>query len=446
MTSKCHNVGRGIRLFGKRISKEELHDYVKRLIDNEEITETCKLSKRIGKQPRQTRRILIEMESKGLIEFNQRGRLLKTLEKRQKEEYDILTKNKFANIPEIQKWINDCILRDVDMGNMHQMVNKIKSVCDTLKVTPAQITISKRVAVEIWKNYMIHFKSIHPNKTTGSRRSAMRNFLSSHDIIFAFGMGKQYGLGSEHDRYAVHAGVCLDIDSIEKMGSLMLHEKDFESYVWFRIGLRTGARSGAISSMTWDRINLDKNNFWLEQFETKTKRGQKHLEQKGKWMKKYPPEDLRQVLLLWKSIKKNNSRFVWFENQKTDLDSLRELTRIRNKIIPKLKEYFSRIESNVDPNTKEYAQNMFGHLLRHTFAQLLKNSGVSSEMIANAGGWDSTQIVDTWYTTISEEQQRKMKQDLENIECTSNIEKEKIKNQIELTVNKSNRPKHVITN
>ena len=66
------------------------------------------------------------------------------------------------------------------------------------------------------------------------------------------------------------------------------------------------------------------------------------------------------------------------------------------------------------------------------FAQLLKNSGVSSEMIAYAGGWRTTQIVDTWYTTISEKQKKMMKQDLENIECISDIEKEKIENELKL--------------
>lgn len=406
MTVKCHSSGRPIRLFGRRISKDELHNYIKKLIDNEEITQTCELSKRIGKQPRQIRRIMIEMESRGLIEFNQKGRLLKTIEKKNRDEYEFVSKKEFVKKPEIQKWFNDCILRDVKISNIRNMINQVKDVCDTLKVTPAQMIISKRVAVEIWKNYMIHFKLNHPNKTTGSRRVAMRNFLASHDIIFAFGMGKQYGLGSEHDRYATHAGVCLDIDSITKMGSLMMHERDFESYVWFRIGLRTGARSSAISSMTWERINLDKDNFWLEQFEIKDKRGQTHMTQKGEWKKKYPPEDLRQVLLFWRSIT-NNSKFVWFEDQKTDAENLKELTRIRNRVIPKLKEHFLKIESKVDPNTREYAKKRIGHLLRHTFAQLLKNSGVSSDKIAHAGGWKTTQIVDTWYTTISEEEQKK---------------------------------------
>ena len=98
------------RLHGKKITKDELHAYVKRLMDNEEITQTCELSKRIGKTPKTVRRIILEMESKGLVEFNSKGRLLKTLERKQKDEYEFLTTNKFSKIPEIQKWINDCIL------------------------------------------------------------------------------------------------------------------------------------------------------------------------------------------------------------------------------------------------------------------------------------------------------------------------------------------------
>ena len=76
--------------------------------------------------------------------------------------------------------------------------------------------------------------------------------------------------------------------------------------------------------MSWEYIYFDETNddgtesFRLEQHETKDPRGQWFLEENGEWKTKYPPLDLKRILLDWKS-RSPNSRFLWFEDNGSDI-------------------------------------------------------------------------------------------------------------------------------
>ena len=205
-------------------------------------------------------------------------------------------------------------------------------------------------------------------------------------------MGKMYGLSSAHDRYAPYAGVHFTSDVTKKISNMILHDGNFALYVWWRLGLRTGARSGAISTMTWDRIHLDSKPFWIEQHETKDPREHIHIGQDGEWKSKYLPENLRKILLQWKSTSPD-SKFLWFSDKNSDVTNQNEARKTRLLMSKNLKRYYSQISHRVTPQTREYMMKRPDHILRHTLVQQLKNSGFTNEEIADAFGWRSTEIV-----------------------------------------------------
>lgn len=314
-------------LHGRESTEEEIFRYILDLIDSG-ITGTMALSKEIGKDKRTVRRYLVQMSKVGKITLDPHsGRLEQAITQPAEDQYSRLELDKFNQIPEISRWIRKCIARGVEPNGIMQMAGRVRNIFDTVKTHPKSACYSKKAALEFWENYSIEYKkATGRTKVPQSYRTSFRNFLDAHDISFGHGMAKGYGLGSEHDAYKKYAGAHFKPSTIEKLTTLMLENGDEEAFLATRLGIRTGARAGALATMTWDRIYFDQRMsfenaehqtvefFKLEVHETKDKRGYMHLGKDGEWKKKYVPLEIYDILVRWKTKHPEFRRFVFFED------------------------------------------------------------------------------------------------------------------------------------
>lgn len=319
----------------------------------------------------------------------------------------------FSKNPVIAKWMDDCIARDVSLGTRQQYIRNVWYMFCIVNRDPKIVISSKKAAIKFWTKFMVEYKRVKPQNGTHGYRVSYKNFLASYDIIFPTRMATMYGLSSAHDDLGKHAGVSFTPEMTEEIGNMILNDGDFRTYVYYRIVLRTAARNKAVSRMTWERIYLDEKNedgsesFRLEQHETKDPRGDIFLGENGEWKEKFPPPEIKKLLLEWK-LQSGNSRFLWFEDDKSDAQNRRNAERVAEKMAARLKYYYKKIADRVDPRTREYMLIRPVHILRHTCAQQLKNADFTSEDIAQMGGWRYSQTVELWYTKMSEKKRRQL--------------------------------------
>jgi DNA-binding transcriptional regulator YhcF (GntR family) len=399
---------RRIRLHGVRRKKERAYLEIKELIDKD-LTSTNELALRLSKSSRQIRRYLKNMALLGIVKLDKHtGRLVK-----KNINYRCITRDSFSKIPVIVKWQDDCIAREVKPKTRRKYLLDVKRIFHMVNENPKKTASSKKSALEFWTKFIVEFRKKYPTRGTHNFRVSYKNFLASFDIVFPPRMGKVYGLSSAHDNYGSYAGIYLLSDITEEIGKLILQDGDIELYTWWRIGLRTGARRLAIAKMTWDRIYFEEKNddgtesFRLEQHETKHPRGHWFLGENGDWQIKYPPLELKKLLLEWK-MRSGDSRFLWFEDSDAD-DQNRKNAEVKAiRMAKKLKIYYQRIASKVDPCTREYMLKRPMHILRHTMAQQMKDAGFTHEEIADSVGWRTPEIVSTWYTKTSEKKRKEL--------------------------------------
>lgn len=406
---KSNGAGRKIRSFGHVISDEtRKQDILNAVKKCEGKPSHAKIGKMIGLGERQTGRWIDQLVLDGKLEKDVTGRLLVTLQQ-EKAEFDLkLLDDDFNSISEIAKFI-ELKKDEVSKGTLSNYLVNLKKIFKLMKTHPRVPLSSYEASQEFFKNFRSEYLKIHPEKNMVSQgyRTAYRRFVDDvGHISYGHGSAKKYGFGSEHDSFKKYAGTIIPKDTCDKISKKMLEDKEFLLYYWFNTGIMTGPRSSGMETMTWERINLYQDSFRLEQHEPKVKKNNDiHLGVNGGWVEKYPPLKLLELLQEYKlNHAPKNSRFVWFADKGNDKDNRTEAKRIRTIVIPKLKIYISEFSDDLSPLTKEFLQNHAGHLLRHTFAQTLKNAGLSDEKIAQMGGWD-TQTV-SWYCSLPESEKQ----------------------------------------
>jgi len=397
--SQESRTGRAIRLHGKKVSWSELCNYILDLIENEKITGTDALSKQLGKTPKQTRRYLLKMAQDGKITLDaDTGRLEKTQKAVNHEKFERLQKSDFGKIREIGRWFGNLTCKPAVAANYQY---SLKRIFDKIMVNPSAALASKQAFIETWKTFKDFNDADMGVGHDQCYRIAFRSLGDEFDYHINLALGKKIGLTSKHDSYKKYAGAALSTTLTKIIGKEMLENGDFEVYTWFRIGCRTGGRTGAIASMTWDKIVFDEENFEVAQHETKDPRGDEWIGEDGEWQRKLPAIDLLHVLKHWKNLDESpNSKFVWFEDKGSDIANRKAILKIRSRVIKTLRRYLEQHYDEMDLLTREYAQIEPGHLLRHTFAQLLRDEGATSEQIRVAGCWKSAEII-SWYTAAS---------------------------------------------
>ena len=406
---KSNGAGRKIRSFGKTISKETRKEEILNAVKKcEGKPSHSKIGKIIGLGARQTGRWIEELVCDGKLEKDTTGRLIVTIQQ-EKADFDLrLLKDDFNNIPEIAKFIK---LKQDDITNstLKNYLGTLKKIFILMKTHPRVPLSSYDSAQEFFKNFKSEYLKEHPEKTNvaGNYRCAYRRLLDDvGHISYGHGSAKKFGFGSEHDTFKKYAGTIIPKLTCDKISARMLEDKEYLAYYWFNVGIMTGPRSSGMETMVWERINLHKDNFRLEQHEPKVKKNNDiHLGVNGGWVEKLPPLKLLEILLYYKENHvPKNSRFVWFADKGSDKSNRKEARRIRDDTIPKLREYISEFADDLTPLTREFLQNHAGHLLRHTFAQTLKNAGLSDEKIAQMGGWDPQTV--SWYCSVPESEKQ----------------------------------------
>lgn len=234
----------------------ELMFKIKEFIDDG-VIRTKDISEKINRSERQTRRYLVAMSKCKMISLTDSKRLEKSPDQLKKYHINTITRNSFVQIPEIKQWIDGCLARGLKFKTISHYISFAKFIFNFMSENPSNVLVSKEMAIKFWISFAADFRRHRPSKGTQCYRVAYKNLLASHNIFFANNMGKIYGLSSAHDRYAPYAGVHFTSDITKKISDLILNDGNFALYVWWRIALRTGARSSAISTMTWDRIYLN---------------------------------------------------------------------------------------------------------------------------------------------------------------------------------------------
>jgi len=408
-----------IRLHGKRVTESELFDYILKLIEKG-TTSTTEIADTIGKDYRTARRYLIKMGDQNLIILDKEtGRLAKTVQQDSAEQYKKLSTDEFAQIPEIAIWIKKCIARNVSPKGIRTMIGTNRKIFDLMKTHPKTILHSKKSAVEFWQNYTVESKTLTGKaKMSQQDRVHFKNLLDAHDITFGHGMGKADGLGSEHDSYKKYAGAVIPPDVIDELTTTMIANDDLKSRLWFRLGLRTAARAGALASMVWERIYFDQQEEFatatskekfvkLDVHETKDKRGDFHCGLNGEWKRKFVPCDVVEILQQWKKLHPEFKKFVWFEDTGSDVLNQKKIAALASLQGVHLAEYYKPILHKLSPKSKEYIVKRPSHMMRHTNAQLLKNAGFSDEQISVITSHRDKNTV-SWYAEESEEKQREI--------------------------------------
>ena len=252
-----NNKGRKIRLHGRIVSEDELYTYVKKLIHDKNITGTRALSKEIGKGERQTKRILDQMGFLNLISMDpDTGRLIKTQEQIDLKSFESLEQNEFNQTQEIATFISEAKARGVKIGTLRSYCSTLRKLFNFMKTHPRVPIVSRNSAIEFGKNLKKAYVTEYPQKKELPQhwRVTLRVYLDSvGGVSFGHGMAKGYGFGSHHDKLGAYAGVHIPIPVCKRLGKLMLEAKDPETYTFFHLGIFTGGRTGANSSMSWDR-------------------------------------------------------------------------------------------------------------------------------------------------------------------------------------------------
>lgn len=407
------------RVNGKKISKPELYKKILEKIQEGYLTPLT-IGAQIGKSKKQTRRYIDEMADLGMVNLSADRMIEKTTAQAKRESYSKLEHDDFAQIPEIKKMIELGIAKGNKARTLYGYASNLKRIFNDTETHPSDVVgfgKTKEDAIEFSRQFFSAFKVENPTVGTHGYRIAYKVFLAAHGITFGHGEGKAYGLGSEHDKYGAYAGVHFTKEQTDAISKAILDAKDDEVYLWWRIGLRTGARSGAIASLVWEKIifnfkdSAGNESFKLEVHETKDPKGHIHIGEDGEWKTKFPTLEVKQLLQKWRESHPEFARFVFFAERGSDVLNRQSIAKTHRVLARRLKTYYKSaagVWDSLDQLTKDYCEIMPDHMMRHTFAQQCKNAGMTAEEIAEAGGWKTAGIVSTWYSKTSDAEKEKI--------------------------------------
>jgi hypothetical protein len=276
---------------------------------------------------------------------------------------------------------------------------------------PIEMSKRKEIAIEYWQNFLAWFNTAYPQMQRTNTINAYRSFLAAHNINFAHGEGKRYGLSTTPEKLGEYKDIMLTPEQIDKINRKLENEKDWESWSFMNIDLHTGARAFAMASMSRDRIAFSPL-FRVEQFESKIKRGDWYLTREGKWWVKYPTEECKAIVETAYDRLPKDRKFLFFEDAKSDKANCLQASYFMHKMAVKFKRIFSELDKSswLNEKTRIYALGdglYFGghplHLFRHTMAQYyLAATNWSLAYVASLGGWENTEVLNKCYGGIPE--------------------------------------------
>jgi integrase len=411
-----------LRVKGLRVKdREKIKEAITISIQNGKYT-TREIGVDIGKDHSTVSRYLAEMEyeEKWGIKRDVNGNIIVSLQKQLAHEYRELEDEPFHRLPSIQKWITFLKSGGIPPRRIRYLVNIVHGMSDQLKVMPEVVvsfgvpidaTKRKEITIEYWRNFLAWFNTAYPQMQKTNTINAYRSFLASHNINFAHGEGRRYGLSTTPARLGEYKEIMLTPEQIDRINRMLENEGDWEAWSFMNIDLHTGARAFAMASMSWDRIALSPL-FRVEQFEPKVKRGDRYLTKEGKWWVKYPTEECRAVVETAIDRLPKERRFLFFEDAKSDKANALQACYFMSRMAVRFKKIFAKLDKSswLNEKTRVYALGdgvyFTGHplhLFRHTMAQYyLAATNWSLAYVASLGGWENTEVLNKCYGGIPE--------------------------------------------
>ncbi|MEO9364412.1 MAG: hypothetical protein ABI348_10980, partial [Nitrososphaera sp.] len=276
-----------LRVKGLRVKdREKIKEAIAISIQNGSYT-TREIGVDIGKDHSTVSRYLTEMEheEKWGVKRDANRNIIISLQEHLVGEYRQLENEPFNQLPSIQKWITYLKSGGIPPRRIRYLVNVVHGISDQLKLMPDNIVSfgvpvdaakRKEIAIEYWRNFLAWFNTAYPQMQKTNTINAYRSFLSAHNINFAHGEGRRYGLSTTPERLGEYKDIMLTPDQIGRINRILENEGDWEAWSFMNIDLHTGARAFAMASMSWDRIAFSPL-FRVEQFEPKVKRGDWYL-------------------------------------------------------------------------------------------------------------------------------------------------------------------------
>ncbi|RLF35406.1 MAG: hypothetical protein DRN03_05260 [Thermoplasmata archaeon] len=302
----------------------------------------------------------------------------------------------FRSLPEIRKW-EERIRESGSLSALRHirvMERILKGkVVPTFKCSPKNFNLEE--ARRFVREYNKTFNTI---KVPERFRKAIRHFLmNAKGIPLPRGMGKSYGLGGEKDSYGKYSHIRLNEEQIKAIESF-LKERDYKTYLVFKLGIETCSRAFALISIPREKLRKENYNgkeiYILDVFEPKVKSG--HIEQFlgywGKWWRKYISKELYEELEGWKCLHED------WEGLFVKELSVGEVKKETNRVRKILKEAYKHIGIE-----EPYFYKMPLHALRHVGAiRWLEKTGWNYNLVAKIGGWGSVQTLIDFYGALSE--------------------------------------------
>jgi integrase len=411
-----------LRVKGFKVKdREKIKEAIAISVQNGNYT-TREIGVDIGKDHSTDSRYLSEMDGEGKwgIKRDANGNIVISLQKQLAQEYRQLESEPFNQLPSIQKWITFLKSGGIPSRRIRYLVNVVHGMSDQLKLMPETLvsfgvpldsTKRKEMAIEYWRNFLAWFNIAYPQMQKTNTINAYRSFLAAHNVNFAHGEGRRYGLSTTPERLGEYKDIMLTPEQIDNINRRLEAEGDWEAWSFMNIDLHTGARAFAMASMSWDRIAFSPL-FRVEQFEPKVKRGDWYLTKEGKWWVKYPTEECRAVVETAYDGLPKERKFLFFEDAKSDKANALQASYFMSRMAAKFKKIFRELDrkSWLNEKTRLYALGdglYFNghplHLFRHTMAQYyLAATNWSLAYVASLGGWENTEVLNKCYGGIPE--------------------------------------------
>jgi len=410
-----------LRIKGLKVKdREKIKEAIAISIQNGNYT-TRAIGVDIGKDHSTVSRYLTEMEHEGKwgIKRDANGNIVISLQKQLTQEYRKLENEPFNQLPSIQKWTTYLKSGGIPARRIRYMINIVHGISDQLMVMPEMLVSQsipiedakrKEIAIEYWYNFLAWFNTAYPQMQKTNTINAYRSFLSAHNVNFAHGEGRRYGLSTTPERLGEYKEIMLTPEQIATINYRLEKENDWEAWSFMNIDLHTGARAFAMAAMTWDRIAMSPA-FRIEQFEPKIKKGAWYLTKEGRWWVKYPTEECRAVVEA-ANDRLPKRRFLFFEDAKSDKANALQASYLMSKMAIRFKKVFAELDKSswLNEKTRIYALGdglYFNghplHLFRHTMAQYyLAATNWSLAYVASLGGWENTEVLNKCYGGIPE--------------------------------------------
>jgi hypothetical protein len=362
-------------------------------------TSPSQIGKALMKDSSTVRRYLIKMknlpsDSPFFVASTESGRIQIGPNAEAAQQYSDLQKDEFViSYPSVKKWVDDMSVRKdgKPLAQLGDLVRRLKTVCDTLKVSPELIVlegldesgkeITPRENIEkVYRQFAIEFGKTHTTNPHGYKM-ALRNYAMSCNINWARGVsglmsGKKIGYGK-------YAHIKLSDEQIEQAVKIARFEMGNELLARrFRLGIETCARAQALDTIPVDSIEMHPATNNAESFITVRATESKT----GTTWQKFIVAPLAQEMMLDQvsSQKATGHQFLF-------LDGI-ALEKFEAEMNASLKELYRRLGL-----TDAYFFAHPTHALRHCGAQYwLRITNWDYDLVGIIGGWKSSVLKEAY--------------------------------------------------